>query len=125
MRKKHRSAIGAKDKWQREKRISFSSCRVEQECLCVHRTESATKKEEKEMNNNMNELLEAVKNLREVIQKLNAEQPTVSSVNIFSYGGTSIHLVDEQNILDISQVKSLGATSCEINVDDITIRATL
>lgn len=77
------------------------------------------------MNNNMNELLEAVKNLREVIQKLNAEQPTVSSVNIFSYGGTSIHLVDEQNILDTSQAKSLGATSCEIFVDDITIRATL
>lgn len=77
------------------------------------------------MNNNMNELLEAVKNLREVIQKLNAEQPSVSSVNVFSYGGASIYLVDEQNLLDISQAKSLGATSCEINVDDITIRATL
>ena len=77
------------------------------------------------MNNNMNELLEAVKNLREVIYKTNKEQPNVSSVSVFSYGGASIYLVDEQNILDISQVKSLGATSCEINVDDITIRATL
>jgi hypothetical protein len=98
---------------------------VEQECLYVRRTESATKKEEKEMNSNMNELLEAVKNLREVIQKLNEKQPTVSSVNVFSYGGASIYLVDEQNILDTSQAKSLGATSCEIFVDDITIRATL
>ena len=77
------------------------------------------------MNNNMNELLEAVKNLREVIYKINAEQPNVSSVNVFSYGGASIYFVDEQNLLDISQAKSLGATSCEINVDDITIRATL
>lgn len=77
------------------------------------------------MNNNMNELLDAVKNLREVIQKLNAEQPTVSSVSVFSYDGASIYLVDEQNLLDISQAKSLGATSCEINIDGITIRATL
>ena len=77
------------------------------------------------MNSNMNELLEAVKNLREVIYKINAEQPNVSSVNVFSYGGASIYLVDEQNILDTSQAKSLGAISCEINIDDITIRATL
>ena len=125
MKKKHRTAIGANDKWQKEKRISFSFCRVEQECLYVRRTESATKKEEKEMNSNMNELLEAVKNLREVIQKMNAEQPNVSSVNVFSYGGASIYLVGEQNVLDTSQAKSLGANSCEYNIEDITIRATL
>lgn len=77
------------------------------------------------MNNNMNELLEAVKNLREVIQKLNAEQPNVSSITAFCSGGVSVYLFGEQNILDTSQAKSLGATSCEIFVDDITIRATL
>lgn len=77
------------------------------------------------MNEQMKELLDAVKNLRDVVCKVNAETANVSSVTIYSTGGASIYTCTEQNLVETEHLKSMGVDSFEANFDGISVSVTV
>ena len=77
------------------------------------------------MNEQMKELLDAVKYLRDVVQRMNAERENVSSVYVYGWGGANVELSKTQTAIDTEYMKSMGVESYEARIDGVTVKVVL